>query len=197
MNGQTTLVQAREAAAFPVAEGQALTITDPGGGQCADLVCFNAADPNEYLSNAHSFEYEETINLGEGNRLWSSRSNVMLAIRHDPVEGHDFLLPTCSRKSLSHFRPDRPDTTGCHEALSEALSSFGIASHRIPVGFSLFMRVAVAGQSGILTLGTPASSAGDTVVLEAQMDLVIGLTACPAYVEDSAAAGPIGYRIGN
>ena len=44
-------------------------------------------------------------------------------------------------------------------------------------------------------LGAYRGKAGDTIVLEAKMDLIIGLTACSALQSNNGSFKPIHYRI--
>src|SRR5690606_6694786 len=82
----------RSGTAFRLRAGQVLRVTDPEGGQVSDLLAFMDGDVGEVISNGRTFDYEETIRLGTGNRLWSNRSNPMLEIVSDTAGSHDFLL---------------------------------------------------------------------------------------------------------
>src|SRR5947209_2839897 len=92
-----TEIPPRSGTAFIVERGAALTVVDPDGGQVADLVAFAAGDVRETLSNGRTFDYEQTIALTAGHRLWSNRSRPLLTIVRDDVATHDFLLTPCSR----------------------------------------------------------------------------------------------------
>lgn len=78
----------RSGVAFRLKQGEYLDVIDPDGGQVSDLLAFNSADVREVLSNGRTFDYEETIRLSEGHRLWSNRSNPMLTIVEDTVGSH-------------------------------------------------------------------------------------------------------------
>src|SRR4029078_12453700 len=95
----------RSGVAFVVQQGQLLRVIDPEGAQVADLRAYTAADVREAISNGRTFDYEETIALTAGNRLWSNRSNPMLAIVEDTVGGHGSLLAPCREATLRHFYP--------------------------------------------------------------------------------------------
>jgi uncharacterized protein YcgI (DUF1989 family) len=55
----------------------------------------------------------------------------------------------------------------------------------------------VDGQTGKIDVLPPKSKAGDHVVVEAVMDLIIGMTACSAEKSNNYSFKPIGYRIEN
>ncbi|MEO5706680.1 MAG: urea carboxylase-associated family protein [Alteraurantiacibacter sp.] len=185
----------RSGTAFRLERGQVLEVIDLEGSQVADLLAFNADDVREVISNDRTFDYEESLKLTTGNRLWSNRSNPMLTIARDDVGCHDFLLTPCSEATFRHFYPQHPVHRGCFGNLSEALAPYGVEPDMIPCAFNVFMNVPFDGQTGKLRVEPPPSKAGDVLHLEAQMDLVIGLTACSAYASNGGSFKPIGWRV--
>lgn len=184
----------RTGASFTLAQDQVLRVIDPEGSQVSDLLAFNAEDVRETVSNGRTFDYEETIKLTTGNRLWSNRSNIMLEIVEDSVGTHDFLLTPCSEATFRHFYPEHPVHRGCFGNLAEALAPYGIEPDAIPCAFNVFMNVPV-GADGALRVDPPPSKPGDFLRLRAAMDLVIGLTACSAYASNGGSFKPIHYEI--
>jgi uncharacterized protein YcgI (DUF1989 family) len=71
---------------------------------------------------------------------------------------------------------------------------WGVEPDAIPTAFNVFMNVPV-GVDGTLRVDPPTSKAGDSIVLEALIDCVIGLTACSAYASNGGTFKPIQYRI--
>jgi uncharacterized protein YcgI (DUF1989 family) len=118
----------------------------------------------------------------------------MLTIVEDTAGRHDFLLTPCSEATFRHFYPDQPVHRGCFGNLAEALAPYGVGPDMIPCAFNLFMNVQV-GADGRLSVEPPISRAGDHVVLRAEMDLVVGLTACSAYASNGGSFKPIHYEI--
>ena len=188
-------IEPRSGTAFMLREGQVLTVSAPDGVQVADLLAFAAGDMREVISNGRTFDYEETIKLTTGNRLWSNRSNVMLEIVEDTIGVHDFLLTPCSEATFRHFYPEQPVHRGCFGNLSAALAPYGVEEDAIPVAFNLFMNVPVDGQTGKLEVIPPTNAPDDRIALRAHMDCVIGLTACSAYASNGGTFKPIAYRI--
>lgn len=185
----------RSGTAFRLAQGQLLRVIDPQGEQVSDLVAVSAADTGEILSNGRTFDYEETIRLTTGNRIWSNRSNPMLDIVEDSVGCHDFLLTPCSEATFRHFYRGKPVHRGCFGNLAEALQPFGVVPDAIPTAFNLFMNVSLDSVSGRLKVLPPVSKPGDFICLRALMDLVIGLTACSAYDSNGGTFKPIHYAV--
>jgi uncharacterized protein YcgI (DUF1989 family) len=184
----------RSGTAFPLKRGETLKVIDPLGEQVSDLLAYSLQDTREVISNGRTFDYEETLQLTTGNRLWSNRSNPMLEIVEDTVSTHDFLLTPCSEATFRHFYPEHPVHRGCFGNLAEALSPHGIEPDAIPCAFNVFMNVPVA-ENGKLRVDPPRSTAGDYIRLRAEMDLVIGLTACSAYASNGGSFKPIEYVI--
>ena len=183
----------RSGVAFRLIQGQTLRVIDPQGMQVSDLLAYNAADVREAISNGRTFDYEETIALTTGNRLWSNRSRPMLEILEDTVGRHDFLLTPCSEETFRHFYPDRPVHRGCFGNLAEALAPYGVQPDMIPCAFNLFMNVPIA-SDGELRVEPPVSRPGDYIRMRAEMDLVVGLTACSAYASNGGSFKPIHYE---
>jgi uncharacterized protein YcgI (DUF1989 family) len=191
----TNIIPPRSGSAFTIKKGQLLKITDLQGEQVADFICYNQADTKEYLSSGRTIDYAETIFLTTGNLFYSNRSNVMFVIKEDSVGRHDFLLTPCSADTFRIIYGHTHPHQGCFGNLSQALAPFGITQDEIPISFNVFMNVSVDGDSGKINVLPPISKAGDYIIIEAQMDLVVGLTACSAEMSNNYAFKPIGYEL--
>jgi uncharacterized protein YcgI (DUF1989 family) len=187
-------IEPRTGVAVTLAKGDHLTVIDPLGGQVSDMLAIAADEPAEVLSNGRTFDYEESVRLTTGARLWSNRSRVMLTIVEDSSPHHDFLLTPCSFATFDHFYPDKPRHRGCFGNLAEALQPFGVEPDAIPTAFNIFMNVAV-GRDGKLAVLPPQTSPGDRIRFRAEMDLVIGLTACSAYASNGGSFKPIDFAV--
>jgi uncharacterized protein YcgI (DUF1989 family) len=190
-----TIIPPRSGVSFILKKGEFLKIVDLHGEQVADLICFNLHDLAEYCSSGRTIDYAETIFLTKGHRFYSNRSQIMFTMVDDTVGRHDFLLTPCSADTFrilyGHTQPHR----GCFGNLCESLKEYGIGPDQIPISFNVFMQVEIDSQSGKLSVLPPRSKAGDFIVLEADMDLIVGLTACSAEMSNNYSFKPIGYRI--
>lgn len=194
MSGTDQVIAPRSGVAFPLRVGERLTVIDPQGCQVADLLAFAQADVREVISNGRTFDYAETVRLTTGDRLWSNRSRPLLTIEADSVGRHDFLLTPCSEDTFRHFYPEHPVHPGCFGNLAGALAPHGIEPDAIPVAFNCFMNVELDA-AGRLAVLPPRSKAGDHIAFRAEIDLIIGLTACSAYASNGGSFKPIHYRI--
>ncbi|MFC0239783.1 DUF1989 domain-containing protein [Rhodopseudomonas telluris] len=190
-----TTIPPRSGTAFRLAKGECLTVIDPQGEQVADLVVFNAQDIREAISSGRSLDYASKLYLTTGDLIYSNRSNVVLTIVEDTVGRHDFLLTPCSRDTFRIIYHDEHPHQGCFGNLEAALAPYGVASDAIPVAFNCFMNVVIAPATGALTVEAPLSRAGDYVKFCAEMDLIVGLTACSALQSNNYSFKPIEYRI--
>jgi uncharacterized protein len=191
----TVEIPPRSGTAFRLNAGQTLAVIDPQGEQVADLVAFARSDPREAISSGRSLDYASKLFLTTGDPLYSNRSNVMLSIVSDDVGRHDFLLTPCSADTFRIIYGDEHPHRGCFGNLAEALAPHGIEPDSIPCDFIVFMNVTVNGETGELKVEPPLSKAGDRIVLRAEMDLIIGLTACSALQSNNYAFKPIEYEI--
>lgn len=185
----------RHGVAFEIRKGQQLRIIDPLGEQVADMVLYAKADIHEVISSGRSLDYASKIYLTTGDPIYSNRSNVMVVIKEDKVGRHDFLLTPCSADTFriiyGHTHPHR----GCLGNLVAALAPYGINEDHIPTAFNIFMNVPINSGTGVLTVEPPLSKAGDYIIVEAHMDLIVGLTACSAEQSNNYSFKPIHYEI--
>jgi uncharacterized protein YcgI (DUF1989 family) len=189
------VIPPRSGVAFELRRGQRLRVIDPEGEQVADLLAFNRDDLDEVLSSGRSLDYASSIFLSTGAALYSNRSRVMLRIVADEVGRHDFLLTPCSAEMFRIIYGEGEPHRGCFGNLAAALAPYGIAPDRIPTAFNVFMNVRVDGDSGALRVAPPLSRAGESTTFAADMDLVVGLTACAAGQSNNFRYKPIHYEV--
>ena len=179
---------------FTIAAGESLVIIDPQGEQVADLMSFAAGDVREWLSSGRTIDYANTIYLTTGHTLYSNRSRPMWTIVEDTVGRHDFLLTPCSPETFAIIYKTTGHHPSCFENLSRAFAPFGIAPDTIPTTFNVFMNVEVAA-SGELAILPPRSHARDHIVLRAEMDMIVGVTACSAELSNNGTFKPIDVEL--
>jgi uncharacterized protein YcgI (DUF1989 family) len=179
---------------FVVRKGELLKIIDPAGEQVSDLISFAKDDPREWLSSGRTIDYANTIYPTTGHTLYSNRSRPMWTIVEDTVGRHDFLLTPCSPETFSIIYKTTGHHPSCFENLAKALAPFGIAPDAIPTTLNVFMNVEVAAD-GELRILPPKSRAGDHVLLRAEMDLVVGVTACSAELSNNGTFKPIDVEV--
>jgi uncharacterized protein len=180
--------------ALRVAKGQLLKITDPRGEQVSDLMSFASDDTREWLSSGRTIDYANTIYLTTGHTLYSNRSRPMWTIVADTVGRHDFLLTPCSPDTFRIIYGTTGHHPSCFENLATALAPFGIAPDTIPTTLNVFMNVEIQ-PNGELRILPPRSRAGDHIVLRAEMDMIVGVTACSAELSNNGTFKPIDVEL--
>jgi uncharacterized protein YcgI (DUF1989 family) len=180
--------------AFPLDRGQLLRVIDLEGEQVADLTTFGRPDAAEWLSSGRSIDYANKIYLTIGDLLYSNRSRPMLTIIADDVGRHDFLLTPCSPETFQIIYRDEKYHPSCFENLATNLKAFGVTPDAVPTTFNIFMNVEID-PNGELSILPPKSKPGDSITFRAEMDLIVGLTACSAETSNNYKFKPIGYEI--
>ncbi len=180
--------------AFTLKKGEKLKVIDPMGQQVSDMVLFNAEDAREKISSGKTLDFEESILISTGNFLWSNRSQKMMKILEDTNGRNDFLLAPCSPETFQIMYNNPEYHPSCFENLYTSLEKFNIAPDDVPTAFNIFMNVQFA-TNGKLTVLPPLSRPNDYVLFEAQMDLIVALTACSAEDSNGGTFKPIHYEI--
>lgn len=189
------IISPRSGVSFILKKGERLKVIDIEGEQVSDFICYNFYNTAEHLSSGRTIDYAETIFLSTGHSFYSNRSNIMFEMIEDTVGRHDFLLTPCSADTFriiyGHTSPHR----GCLGNLATVLKQYNIEADDVPTCFNIFMNVDVNGETGKIAVLPPKSKAGDYVLIEAKMDLIIGMTACSAEMSNNYSFKPIGYEI--
>lgn len=192
--GNRVRIDPQSGIAFQIQSGQQLRIIDPKGEQVSDFVSYATADAREWLSSGRTIDYANTIYVTTGHVLYSNRSNPMWIILEDTVGRHDFLLTPCSPETFTIIYGTSGHHPSCLENLATNLAPFGIASDSIPTTLNIFMNVDVL-PSGELKILPPRSKAGDSILLRAEMDMIVGITACSAELSNNGTFKPIDVEL--
>jgi uncharacterized protein YcgI (DUF1989 family) len=158
----------------------------------AGLLAFTTAyrdDPKLFQSFVVVFEQPAALSEDQFEAaLWTRVQSLT-----DKHAWH-FLLTPCSKDTFRIIYGDETPHRGCFGNLVEALAPYGIAPDQIPTAFNVFMNVTIDGE-GRLTVEPPLSRAGDHILFEAELDLIVALTACSALQSNNYAFKPIRYEI--
>jgi uncharacterized protein len=187
-------IEPQRGVAFALRRGQSLRVINPYGEQVSDLTAFASDDRSEWLSSGRTIDYNDTIYLTTGHALFSNRSRVMFTIVEDTVGRHDFLYTPCSQETFRLIYLKGEYHPSCFENITRALAEFGIAPDQVPTTFNIFMNVDLQ-PNGALTVMPPRSRAGDYILLRAEMDVIVALTACAAEMSNNYRFKPIDFEV--
>lgn len=175
---QHAIVPASHGRAFRVKTGDLVSISTPTGTQVADFWAFAADDPHEHLSMDNTRSINSNIFVDEGSVLVSNHRRPMLTVVRDTSPGrHDTLLCPCNPAIYRELGAPA-NHRSCVGNLHEALAGIGMDVPFTPASLNLFMNVPVHPDGSVDRL-PPHSSAGDEVVLRAELDLTLVISACP------------------
>lgn len=172
--------------------GQLLQIQTVKGKQVADFVAFTLGDTDEHLSTAATRSTNANIIPQVGMTLYSNRRQPMFEIVEDTVGRHDMLYICCD--PVRYETLDAPGHANCREALTDALTAYGIGFDRIPSPINWFMNVSIQ-QRGELEIREPLAEEGDYVLLRALKDVVAAVSACPQDISATNARNPTDLHI--
>lgn len=189
------IIPPRSGTAFFLPAGEKLKIVDIEGEQVADFLCFSAEDPRESLSSGRTIDYANKIFFSTDDDFYSNRSRKMFRIVEDTVKKHDFLLTPCSRETFRLIYGHEHPHQGCFGNICEVVKGYGIEPDDIGTTFNVFMNVPVHPESGRIEVKPPLSRAGDYIVIESYMDLIVALTACSAGQSNNFKFKPIAYGL--
>jgi hypothetical protein len=164
--------------AFRVSQGDYFQIIDVQGQQVGDLIAFNAADPDEYFSPAHTITQNWRVTLQPGDVLASNRRSDMMRIIDDTVGYHDIVVPCCDPEAYL-TRYGMADHRNCKVNMQEGLTAINVDwPVRAENAWNIFMKNQIQADGKMVYL-EPTHGANAYMTLEAMMDMVIALSACP------------------
>ena len=174
---QLTTLAARSGTALRLAKGESLEIVNTHGTQVVDCWAFNAADLGEFMSMPHTRNACRKLTPAVGESLVTTLRRPILTLAADTSPGvHDTLVPCCDAaryKELGH-----QGHASCAANMARGLERLGIDPPPPPAPLNIFMNVPI-GPTGRLEIVPPVSAPGDYVVLRAEMDCIVALSACP------------------
>jgi uncharacterized protein len=171
-------VAARQGRAVRLSAGSRLRVINVRGTQVCDFWTFVAGTPSEYLSMEHVRAWLSRTTPRIGDELVSNRRRPLLRWHEDSSPGvHDTLIAACD---LPRYRTlgVKAYHDNCSDNLRMALLAIGVPTLEVPAPLNLWMNNPIAPDGSIAWL-PPVSKAGDFVVLEALIDCIAVMSACP------------------
>jgi len=156
-----------------VRQGQHITVTDINGGQVEDFFAEAAGNKEEFLSAGVTNDCNESLKLRASDIIYSNLYRPMMKVIADDVGEHDLLHPCCIPEMYDFFYQNGSSHPNCLDNINGALGEKRPSI--TPV--NLFMHTEIH-SDGSISVEEPLSKAGDKIVLEALMDLTLGIAAC-------------------
>jgi uncharacterized protein YcgI (DUF1989 family) len=175
-------------------KGQVLRIIDLEGEQVADLILFVAANVRERFASGYTIDFAGSLQVSTGDVLYSSQCRPLLTIVRDDVARHDLILSPCSLEIFQKMHGVSGYHPNCVDNLAEAVAPFGISPDGLGDTMNVFMNVRIDGD-GKVTVEPPPSRAGDSIDFRAEVDLVVGITACASEQTNNGRLKPVCVEI--
>ena len=171
-------VPAREGRGVRIGAGQRFRVIDVEGGQVADTFAFRADDVTEFHSAEHTRVHVSRLFPRPGEHFVTNHRRPILLLEEDRSPGiHDLLCAACDPERYAGLGVEGWHAS-CRENLERAMADLGQTRIEIPQPINLFMNIPVHGD-GDLGWEPAPTRPGDSVVLRAEMDCFVVVSACP------------------
>jgi uncharacterized protein YcgI (DUF1989 family) len=171
-------IPARRGKAARVRAGQHVRVVNTHGTQVVDTWAFSAADPTEWMAMEASRAFFMKLAAAVGDSFVTNRRRKILTLVEDTAGGrHDTLMAACDAERYGLLGVQGYHDN-CRDNLHAALGELGIKVPATPSPWNLFMNIPWT-PAGALSWAEPVSPPGSYVRIRAEMDLVIGFSACP------------------
>ncbi len=156
-----------------VRQGQTITVIDLEGGQVVDFFAEVTGNEREFLSTGVTIDCNESLRLNIGDTIYTNLYHPMLKVNADDVGEHDLLHPCCRPEMYDFFYHNGEGHSNCFDNINGALEE----NRPIITPVNLFMHAKI-NTNGSISVEASLSKAGDRIVLEALMDITLGVAAC-------------------
>jgi uncharacterized protein YcgI (DUF1989 family) len=175
--GVMGIVPATQGLSVFLRKGQVLTVINTHGSQVVDTWAFNSGDLREFMSMEHSRASMLKLTPGVGDALVTNQRRPILRVVADTSLGvHDTLIAACDPSRYQELGAE-PGHANCSDNLAMALRELGCEGVDTPCPLNLFMNVKT--QGGRIEFMAPVSKPGESISLQAEMDQVVVMSACP------------------
>jgi uncharacterized protein YcgI (DUF1989 family) len=191
---ETIHVPARTGKGFQVRKGDLIRITDLEGQQPVDFWALNREDIYEHLSCEHTKPSIEKLFPREGDAAYTTHRRPIVTLLEDRSPGqHDMQFAACDKWRYLELGAHE-DHESCQDNFHKALKELRIALPYTPQPWNLFTNFFVH-PDGTFSVEAPATRPGDYVVLRAEMDAYVVVSACPQDMNDTCGGRPSDIRV--
>ncbi len=164
-----------------LARGARLRLIDLEGDACASLMIFNAEMPTERLNVADTVKVQWNAYLGAGKLLLSDMGRVLMSIIEDGAGTHDTFCGT-SNAATNEAKYGEGRNSGAYpngrDRLLLGAAKHGLQRRDVHPCVNLFKGTRIE-QDGTITPLVGPYETGRTMILRAEMDVIVVLANCP------------------
>jgi uncharacterized protein YcgI (DUF1989 family) len=187
-------VPARSGKGLRVKKGALIRLTDIEGQQPIDFWAFNASDTTEYLSCQHTKPAIEKLFPRVGDAAYTNHRQKIMSVVEDHSPGqHDMEFAACDKyryAQLGHVGPH----ASCHDNMMSTARELAFSVVCPPQPWNLFTNFFIQ-PDGRFTIKPPDTKPGDNIVLRAEMDAFLIVSACPQDMNMTCGGNPTGIRL--
>jgi uncharacterized protein YcgI (DUF1989 family) len=171
-------IPARRGKAVLVKSGQSIKIINTHGSQVVDTWAFVADKLTEFMSLEHTRATMLRLRPQVGDVFRTNKRRPILTLIEDTCNGiHDMLLAACDNERYGLLGCTEYHDN-CTDNLHAAMAELSLRAPETPSPLNLFMNIPWTGDGG-LSFDPPTTRPGDYVVLRAELDVVVAMSACP------------------
>lgn len=164
-----------------LSRGSRLRLIDLQGDACASMMIFNAEMPTERLNVADTVKVQWNAYLGAGKLFLSDMGRVLMSILEDDAGTHDAFCGT-SNAATNASKYGEGRNSGAfpngRDRLLLGAAKHGLGRRDVHPCVNLFKGVRIEADGAITPLIGPYA-AGRTMILRAEMDVIVVIANCP------------------
>ena len=188
------LVPARTGTAFKVSKGELIKVIGIKGGQAVDFFAYNVSNIKEYLSAEHTRPSISRLFPKVGQAFYTQERRPIMTLVEDHSPGiHDLLFAACNPSRYRELGV-KGWHASCEENLQKSMAAIGVTQVEIPQPVNLFTNFPILPGGG-LGVEAPPTKAGDYVILRADMDAYVCVSACPQDQNQTNSGNPTDIKV--
>jgi uncharacterized protein YcgI (DUF1989 family) len=195
---RTIQVDARSFTAFELSMGKKVRFTDLEGSQPIDFWAFNKDDIYEHLSCEHTKPSIEKVYPGLGDAAYTNHRRAIVTLVEDHSPGqHDMQYAACDIWRYRELGWDEDKDgyhTNCQDNLHKGLAQLGLKLPYTPQPWNLFTNFFLDSE-GKFEVKAPETKSGDNMILRAEFDCYIVISACPQDMNATCGHNPSSIQV--
>jgi uncharacterized protein YcgI (DUF1989 family) len=178
MAASSGTIPARRGVAVRLKRGQAIRVINTHGEQVVDTWAFVDGSLTEFMSMEHTRATLLKLRPRIGDLLYTNKRRPILTFAEDTSPGvHDTLIAACDNERYQLLGCTTYHDN-CTDNLTAGMAGIGLREPETPSPLNLFMNIPWT-ETGRLSFEAPVGKPGDYVVLQAEVDAIIAMSACP------------------
>ena len=182
-------VPAKTGASTTLRKGQLLRLTDLDGRQPIDFWAFFKENPWEHLSCEHTKTSIQRLYPVQGDSAYTNYRRPIINVVEDNSPGqHDMESAACDQARYKELG-GTADHPNCQDNLHFELKKLGLELKGVFHPWNLFTNFLLHAD-GTFTFEAPNTKPGDNLILRAELDCHVVISACPQDITETCAGNP-------